>query len=207
MRRSRRQKTAIKSLSKENARLRKAVRKSESRQAGLEVQLAKLRATGADAVQGAVRAQERAAGEAALEERTEERNPPADARVCVGCGKPYVTTGAEVSTIVEIEVGAHKRVIRRPRWRRRCNCASSPVEVSALPAPRLFAHTPCGTSVWARFLFERYACFRLLHRVASWLSGQGGWSYPVSVDSLWLSSPALRWATAGGRKVFSRSDR
>ena len=33
------------------------------------------------------------------------------------------------------------------------------------------------------------------------------WSYPVSVDSLGLSSPALRWATAGGRKVFSRSDR
>ena len=33
------------------------------------------------------------------------------------------------------------------------------------------------------------------------------WIYPVSVDSLWLSSPALRWATAGGRKVFSLSDR
>ena len=47
LRRSRRQKSTIKSLSKENARLRKAVRKSASRQAGLEVQLAKLRATGA----------------------------------------------------------------------------------------------------------------------------------------------------------------
>ena len=33
------------------------------------------------------------------------------------------------------------------------------------------------------------------------------WSYPVSVDSLGLSSSALRWATAGGRKVFSLSDR
>ena len=47
LRRSRRRKTAIKSLSRENARLRKAVRKSETRQAGLEVQLAKLRASGA----------------------------------------------------------------------------------------------------------------------------------------------------------------
>ena len=37
--------------------------------------------------------------------------------------------------------------------------------------------------------------------------GEKAWSYPVSVDSLGLSSPALRWATAGGRKVFSRSDR
>ena len=30
------------------------------------------------------------------------------------------------------------------------------------------------------------------------------WSYPVSVDSLWLSPPALSWATAGGRKVFPK---
>ena len=30
------------------------------------------------------------------------------------------------------------------------------------------------------------------------------WSYPVSVDSLGLSSPALRWAKAGGRTVFSQ---
>ena len=31
-----------------------------------------------------------------------------------------------------------------------------------------------------------------------------GWSYPVFVDSLWLSPPALSWATAGGRKVFPK---
>ncbi len=45
--RSRRQKTAIGFLSRENARLRKALRKSETRQARLEVDLGKLRATGA----------------------------------------------------------------------------------------------------------------------------------------------------------------
>ena len=47
------------------------------------------------------------------------------------------------------------------------------MEVSAPPAPRLFAGTSFGTSVWARFLFERYACFRPLRRVAAWLSDQG----------------------------------
>ncbi len=51
----------------------------------------------------------------ALEERTEEHNPPSDARVCTGCGKAYVANGAHVSTLVEIHVAAHKRVIRRPR--------------------------------------------------------------------------------------------
>ena len=37
-----------------------------------------------------------------------------------------VPNGAEESTLVEIEVKAHKRVIRRPRWRRTCKCSSSP---------------------------------------------------------------------------------
>ena len=200
--RSRRQKTALRSLSRENARLRKAVNASQSRNETLEAQLAKLRASGAvlskalfgrrSEQQERPRSERRrgrqpgAAGHGrtlrpALEERTEERNPPAEACVCGRCGKPYVANGAEVSTIVEIEVSAHKRVIRRPRWRRRCDCASSPTEVSAPPAPRLFAGTPCGTSVWARFLFERYACFRPLRRVASWLSGQG---LPISPGTL-----------------------
>ena len=51
--------------------------------------------------------------------------------------------------LVEIEVKAHKRVIRRPRWRRSCDCASSPMEVSVPPAPRLFPRTLYGTSFWA----------------------------------------------------------
>ena len=35
-------------------------------------------------------------------------------------------------------------------------------------------------------------------------SSSSSWSYPVSVDSLWLSPPALSWATAGGRTVFPK---
>ena len=192
--RSRRQKTALGSLSRENGRLRRELRKSETRSARLEAELAKLRATGAVLARrlfgrGSER-QERPRSERrrgrqpgaqghgrtprpALDERTEVRNPPAGARVCAGCGRPYVANGAEVSAIIEIEVSAHKRVIHRPRWRRGCECASSPVEVSAPPAPRLFVRTSFGSSVWARFLFERYACFRPLRRVAEWLSDQG----------------------------------
>ena len=117
----------------------------------------------------------------ALQERTEEHNPPPDARVCGGCGKAYVANGAHVSTLVEIHVAAHKRVIRRPRWRRTCECAGSPLEVSAPPAPRLFVDTPYGISFWARFLFERYGCFRPLERVAAWLADQG---LPVSSGTL-----------------------
>ena len=200
--RSRRQKTALGSLSRENARLRRTLRKLEARHTRLEAELGKLRATGAVLArrlfgrgserQERPRSERRRGGQPgaqghgrtprpALGERTEVRNPLAGARVCAGCGKPYVANGARVSSLVEIEVSAHKRVIRRPRWRRGCACASSPAEVSAPPAPRLFAGTPYGTSVWVRLLFERYACFRPLRRVAAWLSDQG---LPISAGTL-----------------------
>ena len=150
--------------------------------AAQETETVRLRTTPGGAFEGAVRPQERearaaghAAGRAArsggapchgrtprpgLEERVEEHEPPVEARMCGGCGKPYAAVGAEESTLLEIEVKAHRRVIRRGRWRRTCDCASSPAEVSAAPAPRLFPNTSYGTSVWSRVLYERYACLR-----------------------------------------------
>ena len=207
LRRSRRQKTAINVLRKENARLRKRAKASRSRIETLEAQLARLRATGAvlsKALFGRKSEQQEksrserprgqqpgAAGHGrtqrpGLEERTEELNPPEDARVCFCCGKPYAAIGAEVSTLVEIDVKAHTRRIVRPRWRRSCGCASSPREVSAPPAPRLFARTPYGISVWACVLFERYACYRPLKRVSAWLSDRG---LPISPGTLADSAP------------------
>ena len=167
LRRSRRQKATIKSLSRENARLRKGAKTSRNRIETLEVQLERLRATGAvlsRALYGRKSEQqdkpgsERKRGQQrgapghgrtqrpGLDERTEEHNPPPDACVCGRCGQPYAPNGAEESTLVEIEVKAYKRVIRRPRWRRTCECASSPMEVSAPPVPRLFPRTFYGTS-------------------------------------------------------------
>ena len=116
-----------------------------------------------------------------LEERTDKRNPPKDARVCSCCGKPYVANGEHVSTVIEIEVKAHKRRIVRPRWRRGCECPSSPLEVTAPPPLRLFPRTPYGTSVWASFLYERYASLRPLSQVSAWLSGLG---LPIAAGTL-----------------------
>ena len=186
--------STIMSLRMEVARLRTALQASQARTESLEGQLARLRATGTVLSKalygrkseqqekprsGRKRGQQRGgAGHGrtqrpGLEERTEEHNPPKDARVCSCCAKPYVANGERSSTVIEIEVKAHTRRIVRPRWRRNCDCASSPLEVSAPPVPRLFPNTPYGISFWARFLFEHCACFRPLHRVAAWLSDQG----------------------------------
>ena len=207
LRRSRRQKATIKLLARKNARLRKAVTASRHRIETLEAKHARLRASAAvlqKALFGSRSEQQekprspRKRGQQpgapghgrtrrpALEEQKEERHPPRDARMCSGCGKPYVMNGERCSTIIEIAVKAHTRRIVRPRWRRSCGCASSPLEVSAPPVPRLFPGTPYGTSVWACVLFERHACLRPLHRVSAWMSDQG---LPISVGTLADSVP------------------
>jgi len=121
-----------------------------------------------------------------LEDRIEEHYPPEGARRCASCGEPYAAVGARESALFEIEVRAHRRVIRRPRWRRGCGCASSPTYVEAPPVPRLFPNTAYGTSVWARVLYERYACLRPVQRVGAWLGEQG---LPVSAGTLADSVP------------------
>ena len=93
--------------------------------------------------------------------------------MCPCCGEPYVANGEHVSSVHEIEVKAHTRKIVRGRWRRGCQCPSSPQEVTAPPALRLFPRTPYGISAWERVLYERYACFRPLRRVSRWMAEQG----------------------------------
>ena len=108
-----------------------------------------------------------------LGQKKETRDPPEDARVCPGCGKPYAANGERCTTLFEIEVEAYENTIVRPRYRRTCDCASSPREVTAPPVARLFDNTPYGVSVWVCLLYERFVCCRPLHRVAAWLADMG----------------------------------
>ena len=61
-----------------------------------------------------------------LRQKKETRDPPEDARVCPRCGKPYAANGERCTTLFEIEVEAYENTIVRPRYRRTCDCASSP---------------------------------------------------------------------------------
>ena len=207
LRRSRHQKSSLNALRKENTRLRRREKSSQHRVGTLEAELAKLRSTAAVLSKtlygrrsekletpgtGRRRGQQPGAPghgrtpRPGVEERVEVHDPPTEARACASCGKPYVGNGADESSLLEIEVKAHRRVIRRGRWRRACDCAASPVEVSAPPVPRLFANTPYGTSVWSRILYEHYACRRPLHGVSGWLGDQG---LPVAAGTLADSAP------------------
>ena len=48
------------------------------------------------------------------------------------------------------------------------------MEVSAPPVARLFRATPYGITFWARLLFELCVGLRPVHRIAAWMSAQGG---------------------------------
>ncbi len=108
-----------------------------------------------------------------LGQKKEPRDPPEEARVCPRCGKPYAANGERCTTLFEIDVEAYENTIVRSRWRRSCDCASAPREVTAPPVTRLFETTPYGISVWTCMLYERFVCCRPLHRVAAWLADMG----------------------------------
>ena len=162
-----RDKTIV-SLHKEIARGRKAndrqgkkIKALRAHRARLQARIAQLRSTRA------------VLSKAVFGGRSERQETPEDARVCSCCGKPYVANGEHSSSVIEIAVKAHIRRIVRPRYRRGCDCPFSPLEVTAPPPARLFPRTPYGTSVWARILYERFACFRPLRQVAAWMTDQG----------------------------------
>ena len=81
---------------------------------------------------------------------------PPDERVCPACSKPFaVMTDTEDSEQIEIEVQAHRRVIRRKRYRRTCACPGC-LTIPAPAPPKLIPRSLLGTSVWVEILLAKY---------------------------------------------------
>jgi transposase len=100
---------------------------------------------------------------------------PAPQRRCQTCGRPFAPCGSDphVGTILEVEVRAHRRRIRRRRYRPTCACGTHP-EVVTAPAPaRLIPHSALGVSVWVRVLLDKYAFYRPTCRLLAELRSCG----------------------------------
>jgi transposase len=89
---------------------------------------------------------------------------------CLRCGQPFVDfPGTEDSIILEIEVRAHRRVIRRHRYRPTCSCAAHAGIVTAPPPPRLIKKSILGISIWVNLLLDKYLFYRPTDRLlADW---------------------------------------
>jgi transposase len=79
-----------------------------------------------------------------------------DERTCRGCGKPLLEmTASEDSEQIEIDVKAHRRVIRRRRYRKTCTCSGCQTITAPAPA-KLIPKSLLGTSVWVELLLAKY---------------------------------------------------
>jgi transposase len=89
---------------------------------------------------------------------------------CSRCGQPFADfPGTEDSIILEIDVRAHRRVIRRRRYRPACSCAAHPGIVTAPPPPRVIPKSLLGVSIWVSLLLDKYLFYRPTYRLlADW---------------------------------------
>ena len=87
----------------------------------------------------------------------EMRTLPPEAQACPCCRLPFAPfPGTEDSEIVEIQVGAYVRKVKRMRYRKACQCPDVPGVIAAPPAPRLIPKCDQGVSVWVEVLLGKY---------------------------------------------------
>ena len=91
---------------------------------------------------------------------------PPDQQQCPECGQPYgAFPGTEDSDLVEVQIQAHIRRIKRKRYHKGCQCPGVPGIITAPPAQRLLPKTPLGVSVWTAVLLDKYLYARPTHRL------------------------------------------
>jgi transposase len=104
----------------------------------------------------------------------EERILSEDEARCSCCGKPFSPGGYEEdSQIIEVEVKAYRRRIRRRRYLRTCSCPDLPKAVAASIVPRVLPHSPFGISVWVQILLDKYNYARATHKQLDDLRSHG----------------------------------
>ena len=99
---------------------------------------------------------------------------PAEQQRCTGCGQPFASfPGTDDTTILEVEVRAHRRVYRRRRYRPTCSCGTHPGIVTAPPPAKVIPKSFLGVSVWVTVLLDKFLFYRPTYRLLEDLNTQG----------------------------------
>ncbi len=106
-----------------------------------------------------------------LPEVEEDVELPSNETACPKCGKPAAEMSeTEDSEVIEVEVRAHRRKIRRKRYRRTCDCPNESQTLTAPGPPRLIPKGRYGVSVWVHLLLAKFASHRALGNAIEALS-------------------------------------
>jgi transposase len=102
----------------------------------------------------------------ALPQVEEIHDVPEAQRRCLCCDLPFAEfPGTEDAEILEVDVKAHRRVIRRKRYRPTCSCPENKPIIAAPPAPRVIPKSTIGVSVWVLILLDKYLFHRPTYRL------------------------------------------
>ena len=100
---------------------------------------------------------------------------------CPTCGFPHLPTPAldEYSDVIEVEVKAHVRHIRRRAYTRNpgCTCEDTPAILTAPPPPRVISRSDYDVSFWVEVILSKYRYGQPTNRYLQDLKEQG---MPVS---------------------------
>jgi transposase len=111
---------------------------------------------------------------------------PAERQRCRDCGEPFASfPGTDDTTILEVEVRAHRRVYRRRRYRPTCSCGTHRGIITAPPPARVIPRSILGVSVWVTVLLDKFLFYRPTYRLLEDLNTQGlGLSQGTLTDGL-----------------------
>jgi transposase len=119
---------------------------------------------------------------------------PEESLLCPICGKPAaMMSDTEDSEVLEIDVRAHRRRIRRRRYRAACDCDPARRTLVAPSPPKLIPKGNYGVSIWVLVLLDKYSSYRPTERLLGQLE-QYDLDLPAGTinDGLQRIEPLLR---------------
>jgi len=90
-----------------------------------------------------------------LPERKEDAQFP-EAPVCPYCKKPYIPDESKIAEIIEIEVKAYTRKIKRQCMKKDCTCKGVPNTITAPMPPKVLPKSQYGLSIWEAVLLTKF---------------------------------------------------
>jgi transposase len=111
---------------------------------------------------------------------------PVEQQRCSRCGQPFAAfPGTDDTTVLEVEVRAHRRIYRRRRYHPTCSCGTHPGIVTAPPPAKVIPKSILGVSVWVTVLLDKFLFYRPTYRLLEDLNTQGlGLSQGTLTDGL-----------------------
>lgn len=97
-----------------------------------------------------------------------------DATACPRCGAATTPAwGSESAEVLEIEVRAYRRIVRRPRSRPSCGCGCLPGLVTAAAPDALWPRNKLGVSIWVELLLSKFLYGQPTARLLQDWTGRG----------------------------------